>query len=81
MVEGQLRLASAFLRPLAACGVMAIAVWLTSRALSVLGVEHPGIYVFVEIVVGAVAYVGAALLICRETSKDLLQLLVKALKR
>jgi lipopolysaccharide exporter len=75
------RLASAFLRPLLACGVMAVAVWLTARGLDALGVEHPGLYVFCEIIVGAVAYIAAALIICRDTSKDLLDLLVKALKR
>jgi hypothetical protein len=35
----------------------------------------------VQIVVGAIAYVGAALVFARETSKDLLQLLAKALKK
>jgi lipopolysaccharide exporter len=75
------RLASAFIRPLLACGVMAIAVWLTARGLDAIGVEHPGLYVFCEIIIGAFAYIAAALVICRETSKDLLELLVKALKR
>jgi lipopolysaccharide exporter len=75
------RLASAFIRPLLACGVMAIAVWLTARGLDAIGVEHPGLYVFCEIIIGALSYIAAALVICRETSKDLLGLLVKALKR
>jgi hypothetical protein len=61
--------------------VMAVAVWLTARGLDALGVEHPGLYVFCEIIVGALAYIAAALVICRDTSKDLLELLVKALKR
>jgi hypothetical protein len=56
-------------------------VWLTHMGLRATGLSHPSVYVMVEIVVGALAYVGAALLLCRETSKDLLQLLVKALKR
>lgn len=75
------RLAGAFLRPLAACAVMASAVWLVQRGLQGAGVEHPAIYVVVEITVGAIAYVGAALVICRDTSRDLLGLLKKALKR
>jgi lipopolysaccharide exporter len=75
------RLAAGFLRPLLACAVMAAAVWLTGRGLEAVGVEHPSIYVIVQIVVGAIAYVGAALVFARETSKDLLQLLAKALKK
>lgn len=75
------RLAIGFIQPLAACTVMAAAVWLTHHALFALGVSHPGSFVVVEIVVGALAYVCAALVVCREASKDLLQLLVKALRR
>jgi hypothetical protein len=76
-----MRLAAAFLQPLAACAVMASAVWLVQKGMQGAGVEHPAIYLVVEIVVGAVAYVGAALVICRDTSRDLLGLLKKALKR
>jgi PST family polysaccharide transporter len=75
------RLAAAFIQPLAACGVMAAAVWLTGRGLTLAGFEHPAIFVIIEILVGAIAYVGAALVLCRETAKDLLSLLAKALKR
>jgi hypothetical protein len=75
------RLAAAFLQPLAACAVMASAVWLTHQALAAVGLSHPSIYVLVEVAVGAIAYVTAALVICRETSRDLLQLLVRALRR
>ena len=75
------RLAAGFIQPLAACAFMAAAVWLTHRGLQVTGLRHPSVYVLVEIVVGAAAYVGAALVLCRETSKDLLQLTAKALKR
>ena len=60
---------------------MASAVWLTQQGLHSVGVHHPAIYLFVEIIVGALAYVGAALVLCRETSRDLLGLLKKALKR
>jgi lipopolysaccharide exporter len=75
------RLAAAFLQPLAACAVMASAVWLVHRGLVSFGVGHPAVYVVVEIAVGGVAYVGAALVICRETARDLLGLLKKAMKR
>lgn len=75
------RLAAAFLQPLAACAVMASAVWLTHQGLAALGVAHPSLYVIIEVVVGAIAYVAAALVICRDTSRDLLQLLAKALRR
>lgn len=75
------RLAAAFLQPLAACAVMAAVVWVVQGALHGAGVTHPAIYLIVEIVVGALAYVGAALVLCRETSRDLLGLLKKALKK
>jgi lipopolysaccharide exporter len=70
-----------FMQPLIACGVMAAAVFAVHHGLSVAGVAHPLIYLCVEIVVGALAYVLAALVICRETSKDLIVLLGKALRR
>jgi PST family polysaccharide transporter len=75
------RLAAGFIQPLAACAFMAAAVWLTHMGLRATGLSHPSVYVIIEIVVGSLAYVGAALVLCRETSKDLLQLLAKALKR
>jgi lipopolysaccharide exporter len=75
------RLAAAFLQPLAACAVMASAVWLAQMGLRGLGVQQAWLYLIVEIIVGAAAYVGGALIICRETSRDLLGLLKKALKR
>lgn len=75
------KLAAGFLGPLAACAVMAAAVWMTNRALAAAGFEHPAIYVLVSILVGAVTYIAAAFVICRETSKDLLTLVVKALRR
>lgn len=76
-----LRLAAAFLQPFAACAVMASAVWLVHRGLVSAGVEHPAIYVAIEISIGALAYIGAALVICRDTARDLIDLLKKALKR
>jgi lipopolysaccharide exporter len=75
------RLAAAFIQPLAACAIMASAVWLAGQGLRGLGINRPAILVIVEILVGAGAYVGAALVICRETSRDLFGLLAKALKR
>ncbi|NVB80675.1 MAG: oligosaccharide flippase family protein [Kofleriaceae bacterium] len=75
------RLAIGFIQPLAACAVMASAVWLTHHGLVALGVHHPALYVLIEVLVGATAYVCAALVLCRESSRDLLQLLVKALRR
>jgi lipopolysaccharide exporter len=75
------KLALGFLQPLAACAVMASVVWLVERGLRAAGIEQPGVYLAVEIVVGAITYVGAALVLCRETSRDLLDLLKKALHR
>ena len=70
------RLFGGFLRPLAACAVMAIVV---------LGIHHelanPILQLVIEIVAGAIAYVLAALVISRETSRDLLQLLQRATRR
>jgi PST family polysaccharide transporter len=75
------RLAASFLQPLSAGVVMAVAVWLTDRGLDAIGVAHPAVFVLVEIIVGALAYIAAALVLCRQTSRDVLQLLAKALKR
>lgn len=75
------RLASAFLQPLAACAVMASAVWLVDRALDAAGGPHAAVYVVLQIAVGAIAYVAAALVISRERSRDLLDLVRRALRR
>lgn len=75
------KLAIGFLQPLMACGVMAVAVYGTHQLLGQFGVTHPGVLLVIEIVVGAIAYVPAALILCRETTKDLLGLLKKALRR
>ena len=76
-----MRLLVGFLEPLAACAVMAAAVWLVERGFGAAGIDNPWLRLFAEIVVGAVAYVVAVLAIARERSRDLLQLLKKALKR
>jgi hypothetical protein len=75
------RLLAGFLQPLAACAVMA-AFALGARALLArLGVEHPGAQLAAMVVAGAAAYVGAALMICRETARDLLDLGRRAILR
>ncbi|MDB4956898.1 MAG: polysaccharide biosynthesis protein [Myxococcales bacterium] len=70
-----------FLQPLVACAAMGAAVFGVYRLLLWGGIRHPLVYLLVEIVVGAIAYVIAALIICRDTSKDLIGLLGKALRK
>jgi lipopolysaccharide exporter len=70
-----------FMRPLAACGVMGLAVWGIHELLHSFDIDQPAILVASMIVVGAIAYVLAALTIARETSRDLLSLVKTALKR
>lgn len=74
-------LASALLRPLAACAVMAAAVLGVREAMIALGVTAAKAILPVEIVVGALVYVAAALVIAGPTARDFLQLLRRALKR
>jgi lipopolysaccharide exporter len=76
-----LRLAIGFCQPLGACAVMAVAVWLTHRGLVQADLDHPAILLVAEIVVGAIAYVAAALVLCRATTRDLLGLFRRALRR
>ncbi|MDQ3367033.1 MAG: oligosaccharide flippase family protein [Myxococcota bacterium] len=75
------RLLIGFMQPLAACVVMAGAVWLVYEGLTRVGLDHPAILLVGMMVAGAIAYVGAALVIARDASKDLLQLVKRALKR
>ncbi|MBA3451992.1 MAG: oligosaccharide flippase family protein [Deltaproteobacteria bacterium] len=75
------RLFLGFVRPMIACVVMGAAVYITGRVLIGGGLDHPGILLPIEIVVGGVAYVAAALIVARETSIDLLRLLKGALKK
>ena len=65
----------------ASCAVMGLGVWAMHHGLRIAGVHHPVIYLATEILVGAIVYVIAALVICRATSKDLLGLLKQALRR
>lgn len=74
-------LASAVLRPLVACGVMAAAVLGARWGMHALGVDAARAILPVEIVVGAVTYVVAALVVARPIAGDFLQQLRRALKR
>ena len=53
----------------------------TRFGLGFAGFSHPAVHLVTEILVGALAYVLAALVVCRATVTDLLQLLRRALKR
>jgi lipopolysaccharide exporter len=75
------RLLDGFLRPLAACAVMAVIAIGVKKLLLAVGWDHDAVVLVGMIASGAIAYVVAALVIARETSRDLLQLLKKALKR
>jgi lipopolysaccharide exporter len=75
------RLLVGFLQPLAACSVMTAAVMGVHEALRGAGVTHPGLYLAVMIATGAIAYVAAALVICRGTARDLLNLVRKVRNR
>ena len=68
------RMLVGFVQPLVACAIMAAAVMLAYAGLKVVGVTHPVAHLVVGIVVGAVSYVAAALVVCRATSRDLLGL-------
>lgn len=74
-------LATAVLRPLAACGVMAAAVLATRKGLESIGVAPAGVRLVVEIATGVVTYVVAALVVARPIARDFLQLLRRALAR
>jgi PST family polysaccharide transporter len=75
------RMLAGFLQPLAACGVMATAAWGARAALALAGLDQPALVLVAMIVTGAVAYVGAALVLCRATARDLLGLMKKAVRR
>ncbi len=75
------RLVRGFVQPLLACAVMALAVLGTRELLHGAGLGHPAIELVVEIVVGAVAYLVAALKLARDTAIDLLRLSRNALRR
>ena len=75
------RLLVGFLQPLAACAVMAAAVLGVREGLVVMDWTHPGVMLAAMMLTGAASYVIAALIICRETSRDLLDLVKKALSK
>jgi hypothetical protein len=75
------RLLKGFLQPLAACAVMGVACWVIHEGLVRVGLAHPAILLVAMIVGGGIAYVAAALVICRETARDLLSLVKKAIKK
>jgi lipopolysaccharide exporter len=75
------RLLAGFLQPIAACAVMAGATWLTHELLVRAGWDHPAVLLPAMVIAGAASYVAAALVLCRETARDLLGLLKKALHR
>jgi hypothetical protein len=74
-------LASAVIRPLAACAAMSAAVIGVRHGLLALGVETPRALLPFEIATGVVTYVAAALVVAGPASRDFLQLLRRALQR
>jgi PST family polysaccharide transporter len=68
------RLFVGFFQPIAACGVMVAAVLGVRAGLEAAGVAHPAIYLVAMIAAGAAAYPAAALVLCRATARDLLNL-------
>jgi PST family polysaccharide transporter len=70
-----------FAQPLAACGAMAAGVWAVHHALAVAGFNQPAVQLVAMIAVGAALYVAAALVVCRDTARDLLGLVNQALRR
>ncbi len=75
------RLLVGFLQPIAACAIMAAVTFGVHEGLVAIGWDHPAVLLGAMILAGAAAYVASALVICRETSKDLLEQLKRALKR
>ncbi|HEY0194781.1 MAG TPA: oligosaccharide flippase family protein, partial [Kofleriaceae bacterium] len=75
------RLFIGFFQPIGACLVMAAAAWGVHRGLLAAGLVHPAIHLVAMIVAGAVAYVAAALTLCRTSALDLLDLTKKAMRR
>jgi PST family polysaccharide transporter len=67
--------------PLVACVPMVAAVVGTRLGLRRIGVEHQIYYLAAEVLVGALVYTGAALVIARSASRELLRLLRHALAR
>ncbi len=71
----------AFLRPLAACAVMAAAVLGARHGLHAVGLTRPLFLVPIEIAVGVLAYVPAAFVFARPIARDFVAQLKRALRR
>src|SRR6185503_15899684 len=69
------------LPPLAACGVMVAAIVGARQLLGAFDVDHPALALGVELCVGAIAFVAAALVVARSASKDMLGLVRRSRKR
>jgi PST family polysaccharide transporter len=67
--------------PLGATVPMAMAILGVRELLTRAGLQLSGLLLFVEVAIGAAAYVGAALVIARSTSKDFLDLVKDAVRR
>jgi hypothetical protein len=76
-----LKMIIAFVQPLLACAVMALAVEGARFVLWELGIDAPAARLIVEVLAGAGAYVAAALVICRGTARDLIALARDAMVR
>jgi PST family polysaccharide transporter len=68
-------------RPLAACGVMVGAIVGVRRLLGAFDVDHPGLGLGVELCVGAVAFIAAALVVAKDASGDMLGLVRRSRKK
>jgi lipopolysaccharide exporter len=75
------RMAIGFVQPLIACAAMAFAVEGARFVMYELGIESALVRLLVEVSVGGIAYVAAALVVCRHTSRDLLGLLRDVISR
>ena len=72
---------SGFVRPLIAAGAMSSAVLAIRFTARQYGLEHPGILLAVEIVVGVAIYVPVAYVVCNRTARDLLSLVKQVVRR
>lgn len=75
------RLLVGFFQPLVCCAIMGAVTFGVHELLVGIGWTHPAVLLVAMSVSGALVYVASALVICRDTAKDLLGLLRKALKR
>jgi hypothetical protein len=72
------RLAFGFLQPLAACGVMAASVLASRRLFTG---APAAVELAAELGVGALAYIAAALVLCRANARDLIALAADLIRR